>query len=84
MVFAVRTESFASAARRKLAVLTTIADVLAVAEPRGILLMSCPCEASRANAFLGRTKSRGLLLCPGRAKPRALFWFGSGGSLVEL
>jgi len=37
----VRAESFASAARRKLAALTAaIADVLAVAKPRGILL--CP------------------------------------------
>ena len=55
-----------------------IADVLAVAKPRGILLcpgrhaehraillMSCPCEASRANACLGRTKSRGYCFASG-------------------
>ena len=88
----------------------TIADVLAVAKPRGlmlclgrhaehraIVLMSCPCEASRAIACLDRGEAsrlllclgryaehRALLLCLGRAKTRALFWSGSGGSLVEL
>ena len=50
-----------------------IADVLAVAKPRGILL--CP----------GRhAEHRALLLCLGRAKPCAHLWNGSGGSLGEL
>jgi len=47
----VRTESFASAARRKLVVLTAIADVPAVAKPRGILLMSWPDEVTRPIAL---------------------------------
>lgn len=50
-----------------------IADVLAVAKPRGILL--------RPGQY---AEHRALLLCLGRAKPRALFWNGSGGSLGKL
>ena len=50
-----------------------IADVPAVAKPCGLML--CP----------GRyAKHRALMLCLGRAKPRALFWNGSVGSLGKL
>ena len=43
------------------------------AEHRAIVLMSCPCEASRAIACLGRGEASRLLLCLGRyAEHRAL------------
>ena len=73
LVLPVRTESFPSAAQRKLAVLTAIAEVLAGRKPSGLL------------QGLGRhAEHRALLLCIGRAKPRAHFQSGLGGSLVEL
>ena len=50
-----------------------IADFLAVAKPRGLML--CPGRHAEHCA---------LLLCLGRANTQALFWSDSGGSLVEL